>query len=109
METRWTWLRPLITQAVRESRSSTERSVLHAPPPAPGQFLRHETPDPVRPASGRSWRPVAGRPWRPAAGRPEQAALRALRAAALRRVRGGVGEAERARGRDRVLEQVKDR
>jgi hypothetical protein len=30
METRWTWLRAADTQAVRESRSSTERSVFHA-------------------------------------------------------------------------------
>jgi ABC-type proline/glycine betaine transport system permease subunit len=31
METRWTWLRAADTQAVRESRSSTERAVCHAP------------------------------------------------------------------------------
>jgi hypothetical protein len=62
METRWTWLRAADTQAVRESRSSTERSVFHA---------RH-------------------------------------RVAVSARF-GGVGEVERARDRDRVLEQVQDR
>src|SRR6185436_10386781 len=65
LETRWTWLRAADTQAVRESWSSAERVVCHAPHRPACQLERHETPDPVRSGSEFPvpWRPAAGRSW----------------------------------------------